>query len=83
MIQQMATGFFCDHTGKRSSMRLLSAMSLLAAIYFSYLSISNAETLRESKDLIYAFLFAAFGPKTAQKYIETEQKVTHSSDHQT
>ena len=55
---------FQDDNGNVSSMRVMSMLALLAAVY---LAVINADS-----DIIALFLVAAFAPKTVQKLIEVK-----------
>ena len=64
-------GFLDDHQGNASSMRLMSAVALIASIAFGLLAV-----LRPASDnpnglyITTAFLIAAFAPKALQKFAE-------------
>ena len=57
-----------DNTGKTSSMRVMSFISLFASIWFGYLAVSlNSE---HGLYLSGLFLLGAFAPKALQKLAE-------------
>lgn len=62
-------GFFQEATGMYSSMRLMSVLSLLAAIVFALLGVLGKGSL-DTPTYVIAFLAAAFGPKVVQKPFE-------------
>lgn len=73
---QPKSGFFEEHNGSKSSMRLMSFVSLLAAITFGVLTITDSagENGQSSGVTItFGFLISAFAPKAVQKF--AEQKV--------
>ncbi len=64
---QNNVGFLDDDEGNASSMRLMSIISLLAAIGFGYMELME----KVSPPYITAmFLLGAFAPKALQKFIE-------------
>ena len=69
-------GFLQDDNGNNSSMRLMSIISLLAAILFGYLTLKISLNITSNSDiglyLTFGFLLAAFAPKAAQKLIENK-----------
>jgi len=61
-----------DQGGKTSTMRIMSIMSLFAAIFFAYPTI-----ILESHDgvmIVFSFLLGAFAPKALQKFAENQTK---------
>ena len=64
-------GLLTDELGKRSMMRLMSFIALIASVWFGWLTLM---VTNENSDMgVYittAFLLAAFAPKTLQKFIE-------------
>ena len=64
------TGFFQESPGVYSSMRLMSFIALLAALWFGHLTIrcQNPET---GIYITSMFLIAAFAPKTISKFVES------------
>jgi hypothetical protein len=72
------TGFLEEDSGARSSMRLMSVISLGASIMFGVLTlvspcISNAKIDSNGIILTALFLIGAFAPKAVQKF--AEQKI--------
>ena len=69
-------GVVSEHTGKSSSMRLMSFVALLAAIMFGLLTVLHAGDHGVSSDntdgiyITFGFLIAAFAPKAVQKFAE-------------
>ena len=64
-------GFLDDHQGNASSMRLMSAVALIASIAFGALSLLGPA--KDDPNALYittAFLIAAFAPKALQKFAE-------------
>ena len=67
------SGFFAEENGKSSSMRLMSFLSLLAAIIFGVLTVLVKEANGNNGIFItFGFLLAAFAPKALQKFAETK-----------
>ena len=67
----MASNFFEDDVGNKSSTRLMCLIALIAAIGFGYLTLIVPAVDRQTGIFItFGFLIAAFAPKTLQKYIE-------------
>lgn len=67
-----STGFLTDDQGTPSYMRLGSIASLLAGIFFGWLTLTH-ETASQSENGVYIttlFVLCAFCPKVVQKYIE-------------
>jgi len=59
---------FQDHTGKTSSMRVMSFIALLGGLFFGYTAIKLNSDIG-----LYVFsvaMLAAFAPKAIQKYTE-------------
>jgi hypothetical protein len=61
---------FKEDNGNPSSMRVLSTVSLIAAISFGALALFNPVTEVIALNLTIAFLTAAFAPKAVQKFAE-------------
>ena len=57
-----------DDTGKRSSMRLLSAVALVAAVALAFLDLFGIGEV--DSEIVLYFLVAAFAPKAVQKFAE-------------
>jgi len=67
--------FLCDHTGKRSSMRLMSVMfaivsCVIALILAASIYYDQGDNHMVGVYLSVVFLLAATAPKALQKYIE-------------
>lgn len=71
---QPSTNFFTDDNGKSSSMRLMSFISLIAAIVFASLTMTLKDSKSEGIYLTTSFLIAAFAPKAVQKFVEVEHQ---------
>lgn len=65
--------FFEDHAGQKSSMRLMSMASLLAAILFSAVVVYKGDVSENIMVIIIFFLLSAFAPKAVQKFAENHQ----------
>ena len=66
------TGFMTDDKGTPSSIRLMSLVSLLAGIFFGWLTLTHG-TASQGENGVYIttlFILGAFCPKVVQKYIE-------------
>lgn len=66
-------GYLDDHTGKPSSMRLMSMLALIASIIFGFIIILNKSA--DTANGLYItvlFLLAAFAPKALQKFAESK-----------
>jgi hypothetical protein len=61
---------FEEAPGHTSSMRVMSMLSLLAAIAFGYLVVSAEATSRVDAVIVLFFLIAATAPKVLQKFSE-------------
>ena len=61
-------GFFQENNGNYSSMRLMSFVSLMAAIGFGIITILRGEP--EGTYITFGFLIGAFAPKAVQKFAE-------------
>ncbi|NQV14284.1 hypothetical protein HQ531_02415 [bacterium] len=65
------TGLLTDDQGKRSMMRLMSFMALIAGIWFAWMTLTDDNiTTNEGVYITTTFLLAAFAPKALQKYVE-------------
>jgi len=69
-------GFFDDHQGNPSSMRLMSFIALITSIVFGLISILHPIASKNPNGpyITIAFLLAAFAPKALQKFIELKLK---------
>ena len=65
-------GFLQEANGMYSSMRLMSLLSLGAAILFGLLTVLG-KSGTEGTMITMAFLTASFGPKVAQKLVEEKE----------
>ena len=67
-------GFLEEAPGRKSSMRAMSFVSLLASIMFGTITIlvASDETQQSGIFLTFGFLLAAFAPKALQKFAETK-----------
>ena len=68
-------GFFEDHKGQKSSMRLMSFVSLLAAIFYGgvivFSAVGRTTNIPDDAMIItIGFLVGAFAPKAVQKFAE-------------
>ncbi len=66
-------GFLEEAPGRKSSMRAMSFVALLASIMFGVISMlfATIETQQTGIFLTFGFLLAAFAPKALQKFAET------------
>ena len=75
-MEMKKVGFFQEDNGNHSSMRLMSFISLIAAILFGYLTLKMSISITSNSDiglyLTFGFLLAAFAPKSVQKFIENK-----------
>jgi len=68
---QNKEGLLTDDQGKRSMMRLMSFIALIASIWFAWMTLTDSiTTSNEGVYITTAFLLAAFAPKALQKFIE-------------
>ena len=68
---QNKPGLLTDAQGKRSTMRLMSFIALIASIWFALMTLTDSNTTsNEGVYITTAFLLAVFVPKTIQKFIE-------------
>jgi hypothetical protein len=73
--ERIKVGFFQDHKGDLSSMRLMSFIALVAAIIFGVLTILIKDANSGNGIYItFGFLLAAFAPKALQKFAEIKIK---------
>ncbi len=64
-------GLLTDDRGKRSMMRLMSFIALIASVWFAWMTLTDSNTTsNEGVYITTAFLLAAFAPKALQKFIE-------------
>lgn len=78
---ELKAGFLEDHNGHSSSMRLMSAVALIASIAFGYITITTADADHQTGLYITTFfLIAAFCPKALQKFAEAKFPADNSSD---
>lgn len=64
------TGYLTDDNGTPSSMRVMSFISLIAAIIFAYILMVTPQPDSNHVFIVFAFLLSAFAPKALQKYSE-------------
>ena len=62
--------FLQDTDGKRSTMRLMSFISLFVSIGFGVLTLVHPGAGIEGLYITFGFLVAAFAPKALQKMVE-------------
>jgi uncharacterized membrane protein YcaP (DUF421 family) len=79
----MTPGFFTDHAGKPSSMRLMSMFALVVATVLAAILMHgivndtvNADTGTVGFYLVLAFMLGAFAPKAFQAFAEQAQMPT-------
>ena len=77
--QLRTTGFLTDHKGKLSSMRLMSWASLLAAIFFGWITLTQQDNQSAGIYITFGFLTASFGGKAFQKFMELNPSSLHSA----
>jgi hypothetical protein len=70
----MKIGYFEEEEGVKSSMRLMSFISLLTAIVISIISVINNQLDSNILILISSFIVGAFAPKSVQKFAENKVK---------
>lgn len=70
MKAKRGKGFLEESSGNLSLMRLMSAVSLIAATVFAFMIIEAKDPTRVEFYLVLAFLVGAFTPKVFQKYAE-------------
>ena len=63
---------FKDHTGKTSSIRVMSFLSLFGALTFAYMTVSGHGGT-DGSIITLQFLVAAFAPKAVQKFTELKK----------
>lgn len=63
-------GFLQEPNGKSSSMRVMSFISLIAAIVFGGLTFTMDGARAEGRGISFSFLVAAFAPKALQRFAE-------------
>ena len=68
----MKVGFFEETEGVKSSMRLMSFVSLLTSIAISIISVLNNQLDSNVLILISSFIIGAFAPKSIQKFAENK-----------
>lgn len=64
--------FMSDDNGNFSSMRLMSFISLIAALIISGFLLFLDRLTPQSVTLVSLFIFGAFAPKALQKFAETK-----------
>ena len=69
---KLPKGFLEETAGKKSAMRAMSFIALIASIAFGALTVTgNGSTNMEGVYITFGFLLAAFAPKALQKYAES------------
>lgn len=63
-------GFLEEAPGRKSAMRAMGFVALLAAIGFGVLELTEGDPTRMGGFIIFSFLLAAFAPKALQKFAE-------------
>jgi len=63
---------FKDHTGKKSTMRIMCFVALLGALVFAYMTITGHGGA-DGSIITLQFLVAAFAPKAVQKFTELKK----------
>lgn len=70
-VSNTTKGLLTDDRGKRSMMRLMSFIALIASIWFAWMTLTDSiTTSNEGVYITTTFLLAAFAPKALQKFIE-------------
>jgi len=67
-----SVGYLTDDSGNPSSMRMMSLISLIAAICIGSITMFKEDAQYVGINLTYSFLVAAFTPKTVQKFAENK-----------
>ncbi|NOQ34300.1 MAG: hypothetical protein GQ569_00205 [Methylococcaceae bacterium] len=67
-------GFLEEEPGRKSSMRAMSFIALLASVMFGLMTLMYAagEAQQTGLFITFGFLLAAFAPKALQKFAETK-----------
>jgi len=69
----MSKGFLDEkEKGRRSAMRAMSFIALIAAIGFGAIVVRSDDPTQIGAYVTFAFLIAAFAPKALQKFAEKE-----------
>jgi hypothetical protein len=68
--QEHPVGFLQEDNGNYSSMRLMSFIALISAIFFAGYTLVKPEVKDVGINLTFSFLVAAFAPKAVQKFAE-------------
>ena len=68
--QDIAKGYFTDHHGNPSSMRLMSILALVIAGGLACVEVFGWGAEDGKTELVLYFLVAAFAPKAVQKFAE-------------
>ena len=66
----METGYLTDDEGNPSSMRLMSVISLGAAVILAGMAVWKDCAQTDVMQYVFLFLLGAFAPKTIQKQME-------------
>lgn len=70
MPKDYTVGFFDEKKGHKSSMRLYSFMSLIAAIVFAFFIVATEQVTANTVAIFFIFVLGAFAPKTVSKFAE-------------
>ena len=78
----MATyGFLQDDNGKRSAMRAMNFISLLASILFAFLTLTyDVCDVQTGMYITLFFILGAFAPKALQKFAEQPLPTTNGQE---
>lgn len=68
--QENTTGFLTDDSGNPSSIRFMSWVSFVHALFLSTLYALGKAQGDKIVDIIFVFIFGAFAPKVIQKFAE-------------
>lgn len=70
----MKIGFFEEAEGVKSSLRLMSFLSFIVSVAFSFIAFQFEHIGSEHLTIIFGFLVGAFAPKVVQKFAEEKIK---------
>lgn len=63
-------GILDEAPGRRSAMRVMSMIALVAAIVMGFMVVGAGDTGTQDVYIVFGFLLAAFAPKALQKFAE-------------
>jgi hypothetical protein len=69
-MNEKKAGMFQEDNGNSSAMRLMCVISLLASIWFAWLTIQTESEF--GLYITFGFLLGAFAPKAVQKLVEVK-----------